>query len=257
MFEWLEHEISVIKTPGFHSVDGPADAKLREAVTASPLRLPLSYQQFVLKFGNAKLYRRSRNGYRIGVFAGPREATLNDGTRVYHLGFHDGASVYVKPSSGTARFPIFEFEENFEEKVAGGFDEWLTASCTKARNDYDRKGWGEILRGPRPFTAKEREMMEARRLIRWKVLGIDGDGNHMLEIINEGSHSLPALTVGVRSKDGRLNGAVRLVISHIGPGQKAVLHTDCYKTLISPELVEVFALPEPKPEDRCYYWEFK
>jgi hypothetical protein len=48
-----------------------------------------------------------------------------------------------------------------------------------------------------------------------------------------------------------------LVISHIGPGQKAVLHTDCYKTLISPELVEVFALPEPKPEDRCYYWEFK
>ena len=96
MFEWLEQEILAIKTPRFHVVDGPAAAKLREAILQSNLPLPPSYREFVVKFGNAKLYRMAgSDSYRIGVFAGPREATLADGTRIYHLGFHDGASVYV------------------------------------------------------------------------------------------------------------------------------------------------------------------
>src|SRR5688572_14356491 len=100
MFEWLEREVSLIKTPRFHLVDGPADQKLQEAVIRSSLPLPASYKEFILRFGNAKLYRNSRNdSYRIGVFAAPRAATLDDGMRIYHLGFHDGASVYVKSES--------------------------------------------------------------------------------------------------------------------------------------------------------------
>ena len=39
MFEWLEQEIAAIKTPRFHLIDGPADAKLREAVARTPARL--------------------------------------------------------------------------------------------------------------------------------------------------------------------------------------------------------------------------
>ena len=92
-------------------------------------------------------------------------------------------------------------------------------------------------------------MIEARRRIQCRVLGIDAEGNHILEIINAGRRSLPALTMGLRSKDGQLNGAIRLNIKHIGPGQTAVLHADCYKNLVSPLEVEVFALPDPKPED--------
>src|SRR5216117_3041048 len=122
MFEWLEQEISEIKTPRFHSVEGAADAKLRAAVVGSSLQLPGSYKEFVLHFGNTKLYRNSRNdSYRIGVLAGPREAALEDGTRVYHIGWHDGASVYVKPLAGSDEFPVFEFEEDVEERVAESF----------------------------------------------------------------------------------------------------------------------------------------
>ena len=92
MFEWLDQEISAIKTPRFHLVDGPADPKLRESIMRSQLAIPSSYREFVLRFGNAKLYRRSRSGYLVVVFAGPREATLNNGTIIYHLGFQSGTS---------------------------------------------------------------------------------------------------------------------------------------------------------------------
>ena len=57
MFEWLDEEISQIKTPKFHLVDGPAPAELRQAVLSSEFPLPPSYREFVLRFGNAKLYR--------------------------------------------------------------------------------------------------------------------------------------------------------------------------------------------------------
>ena len=125
--------MSRIKTPRFHVVDGPPDAKLREAVIGSGLPVPPAYKEFVLKFGNAKLYRNARNGYQIGVFAGPREAVLDDGTRIYHIGFHDGASVYVKPTSSSAPLPIIEFEAGAEEEVESTFEDWLLASCTTAR----------------------------------------------------------------------------------------------------------------------------
>jgi hypothetical protein len=256
MFEWLEQEISAIKTPRFHVVDGPIKAKLQEAVMQSSLPLPPSYREFVLKFGNAKLYRRTQNdSYRIGVFAGPREATLNDGSRIYHLGFHDGASVYVKSESSSTELPVFEFESGSEEKIADDFEEWLRESCAHARNTYGKEKWAEIIRGPEPFTVEEQELIEARRAIQWRVLGIDADGNHIFEVTNASGQALPVLTVGVHSKDRWLNGAVRLKIGHIGPGQTGIVHADCYKDLVSPHEIEVFALPDPQPEDRERYTE--
>jgi len=258
MFEWLEREISEVKTPRFHSVEGrPADPNLQDAVLGSSLPLPLSYKAFVMKFGNAKLYRSSRGGYRIGVFAGPREAASEDGTCIYHIGFHDGASVYVKPESGAAELPIFEFEEDSEERVANGFEEWLRASCARARKTYGKKKWAEVLRGPAPFTSEEEKILEVRRLMRWRVLGIDRNGDHIFEVTNGGHRPLNALTVGVRSRDRRLNGAVRLNTAHIEPGKTDVMRRDCYKKFVRPEEIETFSLPDPKPEDRDDYWELR
>jgi len=258
MFEWLEEEISKVKTPRFHVVDGPADAKLREAVTEAGLDVPPAYKEFVLKFGNAKLYRNTRNSsYQIGVFASPREAVLGSGKRIYHIGFHNGASVYLKHLSNSSPLPIFEFESSWEEAVASSFEEWLSESCASARKKYGKARWAEILRGPKPFSGEENEIIEARRLVSWRVLGIDPDGNHIFEITNTGRRALMALTVGARSKDGRLNGAIRLDVRHVGPGETALLHASCYKDLVQPQEVDVFALPDPQPEDRDYYWEFK
>ncbi len=258
MFEWLEQEISAIETPRFHVVDGPVEAKLQEAIMHSRFPLPPSYREFVLKFGSAKLYRRTKSdSYRIGVFAGPREAILNDGTHIYHIGFHDGASVYVKPRSVSTELPIFEFESNSEEKVADNFEAWLRGSCAQARNTYGNEKWAEIVRGPEPFTVEEREVIEVRRAIQWRVLGIDAGGNHVFAVTNASRRALPVITVGARSSDRRLNGTVLLKIGHIVPGQTGIVLAGCYKGLISPHEIEVFALPDPQPEDRERYAELR
>lgn len=257
MFEWLEKEISEIKTPLFHVVDGPADQNLREAVTGSNLPVPDSYKAFVLQFGNAKLYRNSRNGYRVHVYASPREATLKNGQRIYHIGNHDGARVYVKGSWNADEIPIYEFDASFEEKAANTFEKWLKASCARARRSFTKEKWAGILRGPEPFSAEEKEIIKTRRKIDWRFLGIDSEGDHIFEVTNKAQHKLSFLTVGVRSKSRHLNGAAYLQIENIAPGETGVLHKGCYKELVPAEEIEVFNLPDPKPEEREFYWEFR
>jgi hypothetical protein len=182
---------------------------------------------------------------------------LNDGTEIYHIGVNDGASVYVKPESNFNELPIFEFEDGSEEQVSEGFEEWAIDNCAHARSLFGKKKWAEILRGPEPFSAEEEKAIETRRLIKWRVLGIDMDGNHILEVSNAGICKLPVLTLGVRSKNGRLNGAIRLNIRNLSPGQTTTLHADCYKTLVLPKEIELFSLPDPKPEDREFYDELE
>lgn len=257
MYDWLERELGVIKTPKFHLVDGPATPELREVILHSRLRLPTAYKEFVLQFGNAKLYRKSRNdSYSIGIFAMPREAQLDDETRVYEIGFHDGAKVYVEAATGLAEGAVWEIEAGASERVGEDFVEWLADSCARVRSRFGAEKWAEILRGPEPFTPEENEIVEARRRIGWRVVRIDEDGNHVFEITNASNRTLPTLTVGVRSRDRRLNGAVLLNIGNIDPGQKAIVHAGCYKGLKQPQEIEVFHLPDPKPEDREFYGEF-
>jgi hypothetical protein len=98
--------------------------------------------------------------------------------------------------------------------------------------------------------------IQARRQIRWRVVGTDPSGDKVFEVTNGGNRTIPVLTVGLRSRNGRLNGAVRLKIGHVLPGHTEQLHADCYKDLMSPDEVEAFALPDPNPEDREYYAEF-
>ena len=255
MFEWLENEIAEVKTPRFHVIDGPAGPEFKDIILNSKLPLPSSYREFVLKFGNAKLYRNSREGYAVVVFAGPREAVLKHVGAIYYIGFHDSASVYVKSCFNEGLVPVFEFEMD-EEKAWDGFEEWLFESCRQARM-VSGKRWKEILRGPKPFSEEEKELIETRRGIKWRVVGIDEQGNHVFEVKNLGNRSLHSLTIGVRSTDRVLNGAVRLDVGRVGPGKTELLHADCYKSFRQPEKVEAFPLPDPEPEDREFYYEFK
>lgn len=256
MYDWLEHELMAVLTPGFHVVEGPAAAELREAVSRSVLPLPDSYRAFVLRFGNAKLYRIPRTrSYRIGVFAGPRRGRLDDGTPVFEVGFHDGARVFIDLAAGPTGGAVWESEAGEEQRVGESFHVWLADRCARARARHTVDEWAVVVSGPKPFTPAEQELIDTRRHISWRVTGIDADGNHVFEVTNAGTRSIPVLTVGVRSEDRRLNGAILLAIGHIGPGQTATVRASCYKGLKRPEEILVFELPEPRPEDRDFYGE--
>ena len=251
MFEWLEEEMESVRTPGFHVVDGPANPKLREAVANSGLPVPLTYKEFVLRFGNAKLYRQSRCGYTVGVFAGPRTVELEGGT-ANEIGFRDSSSVYVLSRDG----PVYEAGVRPEHVAAANFEEWLKTSCVATRKGFSHAKWSQILRGPAPFSSDESHIIETRKRFEWKVVEIDPSGDRVFEVTNRSDGTLPVLTIGVRSKDRRLNGVVRLNVSHVDPGESTVVRVACYKDVFPPEEIEVFSLPDPQPEDREYYAEF-
>ena len=257
MFEWLENELSAVKTTRFHLVEGDRGPELQDVVLGATPAIPMAYKMFVLKFGSAKLFRADLTGYRIGVFASPRTSELPGGHALYNIGFEDDARIFFKQKSGAIANGVFAYDGKSELLVSNCFEDWLRAAYLRARKHYGKRKWAAILRGPPPFTPAEESIVEARRSIDWMVLGINEEGNHVFRITNSGKLEPPAaITVGIRSKDRRLNGAVRLETANVHPGQSVVLAKDCYKKLKPPEELEAFPLPDPKPEDRDYYWEF-
>lgn len=266
MFEWLEAEMARIKTQKFHRVDGPASAELREAVQSCDFPLPPSYREFVLRFGNAKLYRRS-SYWLVEVYAGPREgeAETKQGEPLIHFGRSaSGSMAYFQESLlvASGETPVFEWRyKQGIRRTADNFEAWLLAKCKSARRRFKKKEWEAIEKGPPPFTDHEQAIVAARKLFQWRVVGIALNEDLRFEIHNGSAMTLPYLSVGIRGtlrppNGGPLNGGVRLPISSIGPGETKIVEVDCYKEYISPEDTEALARPDPGPEDREQYWEF-
>jgi hypothetical protein len=263
-YQWLVDEMSRIKTRKFHLVDGgPATAELREAITKSDYPLPPSYKDFVLQFGNAKLYRQVV--YLVQVFAGPISSLTDMGERFIHFGRTDLSLAYFKESllvSGSES-AVFEWRHGVGiRKAADGFEEWLKAKCSAARRRFKKNEWKAIELGPPPFSSRELEIVDARKKFGWRVVGVAPNGDIQFEVHNGSDVTLPFLSLGVRGKlrppkNGPLNGGVWLPISAILPGETQVVEKDCYKEVVDPSDIEVFEKPDPEPEDRDRYWEFK
>jgi len=147
-------------------------------------------------------------------------------------------------------------------KTADGFEQWVEAKCTAARSLFKKKQWEAIEKGPLPFSEQEKAVVEARKKFGWKVVGVAYDGELRFEVYNGSTMTLPYLSVGVRGelrppKSGPLNGGVWLPVSSVLPGETRIVEKDCYKDLVDPNDIEVFEQPEPEPEDRDCYWEFR
>ncbi len=130
------------------------------------------------------------------------------------------------------------------------------------RKQYEKREWEAIENGPPPFTQEEQAVVEARKRFRWRVVGISPNGDLRFEVHNGSDMVLPYLFLGVRGtlrppNTGPLHGGARLPVGPVRPGSTAIIEYECYKKLVAPENVEVFDLPDPGPEDREYYWEFK
>jgi hypothetical protein len=215
---------------------------------------------FVLRYGNAKLYRtKGLDVYRVYVFAGPRSVE-HRGESLLHIGGYGGGSAYLREKvlvSG-AEAPIFESQRGGAmREVAASFADWLSACGTRARATYKKKEWTAVLRGPPPFSARELEIVEARRRFSWKLAGVTPSGELRYEVRNDSDRRLPFLSIGVRDTAGTLQGGVWLPVGHVAPGETAIIDKDTYRGLVDPNHIEAYELPDPEPEERERYWEFR
>lgn len=266
VFDWLTQEIAAIRTNKFHLVEGPASSGFREVVERHGQMMSTSYKCFVLRFGNANLYRRTtacNDFYLIEVHAGPRETSVEGGMQYLQIGKTSESLVFVKeaPLDNYGESPVFEWQyrQGMRQRAAG-FSEWLEMKCNWARKQYKKREWKEVVQGPPPFSSFELDVVNARRCMTWRVVGISTDGNLRFEIRNSSKLALPYLTLGFRGKmrppkQGELKGRLRIPIATVLPGNTGVVDFDCYKEFVSPEDGVPFDLPDPGPEDRLAYWE--
>lgn len=259
MYEWFEKELAEVKTPGFHLVDGPASEDFMREVLRGPLALPPSYREFIFRFGNARLYKQG-SGYSVGVRAVPDSAESETGELLRRIGHFDDARAYLKEtllSTSEPESPVFEWTTHGLTRVAGSFDEWLEKRSHAARRRYGQKRWAEVVRGPKPFTNEEQAIVDARRLFKWRLLVVSDNSVCRFEVENNSPRTLPYLSIGIRSRDGRVSGSVWLPVSDLPPGAKAVIEKECYRGVVSPHELEAFPLADPGPQDRDRYWEFR
>jgi hypothetical protein len=152
---------------------------------------------------------------------------------------------------------VFEGHGGRWVQIASGFEEWITKRCKDAHRQYSKRHWDAVVAGPHPFTLEEQRIVEARRHFTCRLVGLGADGKLILEVFNGSSLTLPFLSLGTVSKGSNLQSGIWLPIPHVHPGQKSVTQHSVYNPPATPEGFAVYLLPDPEPEDRERYWEFK
>jgi hypothetical protein len=264
MYEWLEKEITDIKTIKFHVIKtegGKVDTATMPFEIYS--LFPPSYVAFISKFGGAKLYREN-NYYQVGVLNTPQDKIIQSGEKILYIGYFNDSEAYFKYSLLTPgkESPVYEWNDEGFEKIADSFLEWLTIRCQDARNTYTDLEWKEIWNGPKPFTSEEEAIVTARKQLRWQVVEFDENRNLKIAVKNNSNLILPYLTIGMRAIDATFEGRIwesnlHINVSSIEPGQESFVEHHIHQHLFTPINTEFFQPPDPLPSERDKYWEFQ
>jgi hypothetical protein len=262
MYTWLSKEIQTVKTPQFHliqvteleGVNNPIDWSL----------LPLSYTTYIDQFGRSKLYR-SGNGYLIEILATPYRELELDGhvyVRFGIVGFTTMACFRLDQLSTGIEAPVYELEywdsEYEVEQTFPGFDVWLVHNSNAVKENMDEGDWDRLIKGPSAFNDKEKIIVNERKNFKFSLVGFTNTGDANILVQNQSQLTLPYLTIGVKWKD--TNHSIQkiwLPTDGLQPGESRVVSHEVYKKFIPRESIELRILPDPQPEDREVYWEFK
>lgn len=219
-YSWLVNEIGEVKTPKFFDIDGPALSVYRNAFETTKFPIPPSYEAFVSQFGSAKLYKQHA-GYALKVRATPIEAISKSGKRLLCFGYYQGyqACFKIEHLGDGKESAVFESRENGRLiRIADDFTKWLKIRSDVIHKEIGRKRWAEIVRGPTPFTLKEKEIVEGRGLYSWQIVGIAHNDDIIFKVHNGSNVILPYYSIGIRDKVGELSGKIWLPVAQIKPG---------------------------------------
>ncbi len=258
--EWLASEIQSARWRGFFATG--RDLAQTTTFLSSDLahRAPPTYVRFLSRFGGSNLYLRD-NAFRIGIRSCPQVVTFaRSGEHFLEFGEQAGCSACFRMDDLAPAREVEVAERRGLGLVGTGleFGEWLRNAARKAHRLIGKRRWAQVLKGPIPFSGAETDIVQARRLFRWRVVGRAPDGKTIFEVRNESKMVLPFLTIGVRASDGKLNGmAIWLRTSGIAPGTVAQVAHDAYRKLLAEGQAIFEDMAEPTPEQRHTFWEFK
>ncbi|ACM19399.1 hypothetical protein Geob_1039 [Geotalea daltonii FRC-32] len=257
MYDWFYEQLKSIKYKNFHIVE-PIDQKTIENLKVRLGGLPKTYADFLQSFGKAKLYHE-QHYYIVGVYPLYPESIDESGETFYCFGHYDAASAGFKAAdiNGGNEAAVFEMNSSGNlTRVANDFASWFFDRCTLARKRYSKKEWEKILNEPKPFNNREVAVAEARKLFQWQLLERTPQGTFRFRIYNNSKTVLPFLTVGIRHNENKFEGGIWIPVRHVTPGQVRDVEAKPYPHIPIEEQIP-FSMPDPTPEDRAMYWEFR
>lgn len=261
-FDWFHQECAEIRSRRFHLFEPAAPEALQYRHLTGVVDLTGTYADFLREFGLCKLFTDHRDAPMVSVY--PLEAHRRhecaDGSRFVGFGFRGQQSVYFDEVLILAshQSAVFTVTRQAGKQISPSFSDWVHQAYDWAKGKYSQKQWKNILTGPPPFTAGELSVVDARKRFSWSLIGFGPNGDALFEIANHSSRTIPWLTLGIRDRSRAvLDGAVWLDVGHIRPGETGLVAKDCYKDRITSDALEPFDLPDPIPEKRERYWEFR
>ena len=259
-YEWFSNAISEIRTPKFFQTHAPTLAVATRRGIKDHSILPNSYRTFVAEYATCLLFRDG-NSYLLRISEIPWYPEGND-TQVSDyicFGGFDQYDAYfsfnqLKASGCSA---VYEGITTRDAQVAAtDFNTWLRRRFESAKLSYSLDEWAQITSGPRPFSRREQKIVEARRHFKWRIVR-KSEAGYEFEIQNNSDVVLPYLSLRVRARDSSFEGGIWLPVSSIRPGQSAIVRHPGYSDTKLTRDVEFTSLPDPQPEDRDEYWEFR
>jgi hypothetical protein len=205
------------------------------------------YSEFLRAYGAVRIFPRGR-AYRLHVHSTlqPVRCVERD---LLALGNDDGEPVYLVREKPGVEPRVYAVFEGGLEEVGSDFNAWFAGAFARIRDSYSNEEWQALREGAKPFTARELAIIQARKNFDVAIEGIEHDNRVRLRVRNGSDLTLPWLTVGVRSTDPPLEGALWLDVSKIEPGATSTITVDAYRDQVDPSNLEI-ELRDPRPDDR-------
>jgi len=257
LYAWIADEAKQVRWRRFFSFNPNAAEDLPDA--QQPIGgLPPDYVQFVMKFGETRLFREFRTGsYKLAVFSKPRVIAGRNSDVLVEIGFYiNGGYAHFrrKNIASTMDGGVFEGAGLGLRKAADSFEEWIRNRFQRCRKSISKRDWKRVLEGPPPFTEEELRVIEARNQFQLERVGVASNGDMQIRVLNGSQIRLSHLTIGARVP-GRLEGTVYLDVSGVGPHECRTIEHDCYKSIATADRVELFQKQLVDPEDREMFYE--
>jgi hypothetical protein len=259
-FDFIRQAIEEVHYPRFFHCEPLT--KWEQKRLDSIADLPPSYVEFLETFGRAKFFRQlDREVHDLTVLPPPEEMHFFGDSYMFDV----GARAYSAPVSFKfsefgpgAEPPIYDIASGSPRRRAESFTGWLTKTWASCRRRYSKKAWARVLSGPVPFTSEELRICQIRKGFSWRQLPAR-DGKVVVEVTNGSTGFLRHYSIGVRDRYQRMTGGFRVEVSHIAPGNTAVVELPMggYEHLLTAEISVLFDEGDPKPESRGDFWELR
>lgn len=169
-YDWFLDELEEVRTQRFHV--------LERRPTRSELHTTQgdSFARFRRAFGTCRLYSHRPGACLVSVYEPDRRdlcELIDPGGELLEVATSTGGRLFMARSDlekpGRERLYFHRGFSKRARPLDEPFAAWFKTACARARRQFTKKEWFHRALDTTPFTEREQEIVEARRLFEWRI----------------------------------------------------------------------------------------